>query len=131
MLIRPASAALPDAWGVTCAELGTFMSDIEDEGYSLEMPFLPVTSNDGPYDDDAYVAGWQMGQLDTALAAMQTQRSRGSFALSRTIYTANRPQADLIAMRYGYTAEFEDNQDGTWTAMTLRPGDTIPDHDVY
>jgi hypothetical protein len=101
------------------------MPDIED-GYSLEMPFLPVTSNDGPYDDDAYVAGWQMGQLDTALAAMQTQRSRGSFALSRTIYTANRAQADLIAMRYGYAAEFEDHPDGTWTGMKLRPENTMP-----
>lgn len=50
---------------------------------------------DGPYDTEAYMAGWEMGKLANTLA-----RSPG--ALAQDIRADNLRQADLLAMAYGY-----------------------------
>jgi hypothetical protein len=88
--------------------------DEPDEHYELEMPFLPVISNGEPYDDDAYVAGFEMGRLDKEL------ETGGAFGNGQPIHVENREQADLIAMRRGYTAEFTDEQNG-WVCMSVWP----------
>lgn len=80
--------------------------------FELVMPFVTVASAGGPHDDDAYTAGWQMGSLDAALASSVANRWHDS------IRSDCRGQADLIAMKHGWAAEFEDS-DGGWLHMTL------------
>lgn len=74
-----------------------------DAEYGLVMPFVTVTSVGGPHDDTAYVAGFEMGALDVRLAQAAAAR-----AVPRTtcIHTANMAQADLIAMKHGFTTTY-------------------------
>ncbi|MBF6188012.1 hypothetical protein [Nocardia farcinica] len=93
------------------------MSDEDDEpGYNLVMPFVTVTSVGGPHEDGAYVAGYEMGVLDTELKVAD---ALGALPLHRVIHTANRPQADLLAMKHQMVAEFEDTEVEGWTSMTV------------
>jgi hypothetical protein len=81
----------------------------EDAEYDLVMPFVTVASKGGPYDDGAYVAGYEMGLIATALAQGPPDRQA-------TIRTANVPQADLLAMQYGYGYIAERSEDvPEWT----------------
>ncbi|WP_136246209.1 hypothetical protein [Mycobacterium intracellulare] len=84
----------------------------DDFSYDLVMPFLPVQSKGGPYDDAAFVAGYEMGLLDAQLAG-------SSFDQGRAIHVANRDQADLLAMRHGYVAEFSDEDVEGWVCMRV------------
>lgn len=92
------------------------MSDTPDQEpaeYGLVMPFVAVASKGGPYGDDAYTAGYEMGILDATLAAKPREHQV-------TIHTTNKQQADLIAMRRGYrcsaVAAFEFPE---WTFATF------------
>jgi hypothetical protein len=76
--------------------------------YELEMPFVSVASNGGPYDDDAYAAGWAMGALDARLGTHPHVRP---LRHEETVRTVDVPQADLIAMRHGYRMAAEQSQD--------------------
>lgn len=90
----------------------------EDADYDMVMPFLPVTSKGGPYPDDAYVAGYEMGGLDSHLA------HQPSFHAA-TIRTANVEQADLIAMRHGYVRTTEPSEEWPeWTSCYFDRPDT-------
>lgn len=90
------------------------MNDDEQEfGYDLVMPFLPVQSKGGPHDDNAYVAGYEMGLLDAQL-------SGSIFDQGRAVHVENREQADLIAMHHGYVAEFTDQEIEGWVCMKIR-----------
>lgn len=62
----------------------------------MVMPFVSVTSKGGPHDDESYVAGYEMGLLDACL-------SQGGKLVKCTVRTSNTRQADLLAMRHGYT----------------------------
>lgn len=89
------------------------MSDEPDEfGYDLVMPFLPVQSKGGPHPDDAYVAGYEAGLLDAQLGG-------SVFSQGRAVHVENREQADLIAMRHGFIAEFTDEEVEGWVCMTV------------
>ena len=83
--------------------------------YGLVMPFVAVASKGGPFDDRAYCAGWEMGRLDALLehAAPPVHE--------QPVLTDNAQQADLVAMKHGYRAEFrvpEDaDPDDTWRWM--------------
>lgn len=92
--------------------------DDDDEGFSydLVMPFLPVQSRGGPHDDDAFVAGYEMGLLDAQLG-------RSEFDQGRAIRADNREQADLIAMRHGYTGEFTSDDGTGWVHMKIHQAD--------
>jgi hypothetical protein len=71
----------------------------DDDGtttYGLVMPFIAAESYGGPYDDASYAAGWEMGSFTATL-----EHSRPTF-LKLTIHAFNVPQADLVAMQYGY-----------------------------
>lgn len=98
------------------------MSDENEDEFSYEMvmPFVAVQSKGGPYDDAAYVAGYQMGLLDAEL-------SGSVFDQGRAIGVANRAQADLIAMRHGFIAEFTDEEVEGWVCMTIRRTVTEPE----
>lgn len=80
--------------------------------YEIEMPFVSVASKGGPHDDDSYTAGWEMGALDAEL-----QHSSEPL-LERYIHEASTGQADLIAMRRGFTATITRRADG-WAFLRL------------
>lgn len=65
--------------------------------WTLTLPFVVARSNGGYYDDDALVAGWQLGYLDAEM--------RHSFAdqIKAYVYPGTLPQLDLSAMRHGWT----------------------------
>lgn len=88
-------------------------SEPGEPGYELVMPFVCVTSKGGPYDDESFTAGWQMGALYCLLDRVSPPVHED------TIRTNCCEQADLIAMRYGYTATFEQSEIDEWTFMTL------------
>lgn len=90
----------------------------EDPGYEMVMPFLPVQSKGGPHNDAAFVAGYQMGLIDAQLGG-------SIYDQGRAINAECREQADLIAMRHGYIAEFSDEEVDGWVCMTLRRA--VPD----
>lgn len=81
--------------------------------YELLMPFLPVQSRGGPHDDAAYVAGFDMGQLNIALEHLD--RRMGAVQM---IHEENQAQADLIAMRHNRIASFQPAGEG-WVQMTI------------
>lgn len=82
--------------------------------WGLEIPFLPVASKGGPHDDDAYVAGWEMGQLE---ARLHYERPA---VLEMNIHAENAEQAELLAMNSGYTAKMKHSADGWyWLSLTV------------
>jgi hypothetical protein len=68
-------------------------------------------SNGGPYEDEAFVAGFQAGEISQALRAA---KAAGAFRLVRTVRTDVVKQLDLIAMDAGFTlrvTEVEETED--------------------
>lgn len=88
----------------------------EDEGFGLVMPFLPVASKGGPLDDEAYVAGFEVGRLDAILATAETLGLTPD--THYLIHELNAEQLDLIAMRYGFTCTVEPIGEG-WARATV------------
>lgn len=86
--------------------------------WGLEMPYLPVVSKGGPHDDDAYVAGWEMGMLD---ARLQYERPP---LLDMNVHAENAEQVELIAMKHGYQAKMEPSIDG-WYWLSLTVASTV------
>lgn len=100
------------------------MSDDEPE-HGLVMPFLPVASKGGPFDDAAYAAGYEMGLLDALLGHAYTFGHP-----SRVIRTENRAQADLLAMRHGWRITFHEHDD-EWVGAEFDrpPPSTLPERE--
>ena len=71
----------------------------EDEGYDLLYPFICVTSKGGPFDDDAFVAGVTVGNLDCAL---HVARAAGADRYRTTVRTAVVKQLELVGMARGF-----------------------------
>lgn len=105
------------------------MTDDAPEGgsqprYELVMPFVVVASAGGPYDDEAFVAGWSCAEVDQALTALAPWRA----TFQRAVRAGVVPQVDLIAMKHGYRLVHDDpaadgeRGDG-WSMITLRPLD--------
>lgn len=96
-----------------------------EHDYELKMPFLPVASRGGPYDDDAYTAGWEMGAL---AARLDAARHFGLGLPQVTIHRANVEQADLIAMGVqaetteGWPdgSELDEQTRSEWAHLTFR-----------
>lgn len=76
--------------------------------YGLVMPFVCVTSRDGPYEDVAFVAGYQVGSIDARLA------DRRIAATTEMLYAPLREQVDLVAMRHGYETEVLREVEDEW-----------------
>jgi hypothetical protein len=94
------------------------MTDPTDDGYELVMPFVACASNGGPYDDDAFVAGYHAGQIDRSLAAVAAV---GGTELRVTTYAQLLPQLDLIAMQHGFQVASEAAEDAEgWAFVTFR-----------
>lgn len=88
----------------------------EEPTAELVMPFVAVTSVGGPYDDEAYVAGYEAGLLD---ARLQFDRAP---SISLPVHAENAAQVDLIAMQHGYTIEVQPVESG-WSFVTLTRSD--------
>lgn len=102
----------------------------EEEGqYGLVMPFNVVQSAGGPYEDEAFVAGVYVGEIDACLRLMHTTSAILQWYVSPKLL----PQLDLLAMRYGYTMTsepWEDHPD-EWTQVVFEKsgpatGDVAP-----
>ncbi|MGE3795121.1 MAG: hypothetical protein AB7I38_14500 [Dehalococcoidia bacterium] len=92
------------------------MSDHEDASYGLVMPFVATTSNGGPFDDQAFVAGYECGSIDMALHVLAPIGA----TVSRWVHPELLPQLDLIAMRHGRQVYVGDEDDtGTWRHITI------------
>lgn len=95
-----------------------------DDEMSLVFPFVVCESNGGPYADDPFVAGYQAGQIDRALAAMAAVGgSRAKF----TVRSALVPQLELIAMHHGFpvvVAEpWGEGPEWSWVTITNDAGE--------
>lgn len=91
----------------------------EQDGYSLVIPFIVCTSQGGPYDDDAFVAGFQAGQIWRSLAAIAAVEGTGFDAMVRTELL---PQLELIAMHHGFPHIEVEKHEGDWTTWRCRSG---------
>lgn len=94
----------------------------EDVEYGILRPFITVTSKGGPHEDQAYVAGYEMGLLDARLA-------NGQPFHQDTLQTVSIGQADLIAMRHGYRLEHrlsEDTPEWTFATFTRTSSEETP-----
>jgi hypothetical protein len=90
----------------------------DDERWGLVFPFVVCQSHGGPYDDTAFVAGYQAGRIDSALAAATAVGvDRATF----TVRTALTPQLELVGMHHGFTdiraTEVKAAADGSYPAM--------------
>lgn len=69
--------------------------------HTLVMPFVICQSEGGPYEDEAFVAGFTCGTLDAELRALAQLAATPA---ARWVRPAHLPQVDLIAMHHGYTS---------------------------
>lgn len=77
-------------------------ADIDDVHYDLVMPFTVVQSAGGPFDDQAYCAGWEAGVIDVKLMALS---AFGQSATDIVCLEANWPQVSLILMKHGWNVD--------------------------
>ena len=80
-----------------------------DEGV---MPLVLCRSRGGPYDDEAFVSGWRLGDLAAKLA------QPGISSIAESIRAHERVQADLIAMASGFLMNIEYG-DEEWLSVTF------------
>lgn len=96
-----------------------------DSQMSLVYPFTCVTSVGGPYEDQAFCAGVQVGRISDELRHGELT---GATVFEYTVPTALVAQLELVGMAYGYPvldrAEVEatDEHDAMpeWTFVTFR-----------
>lgn len=100
----------------------------DDDGYVLAVPFVVCQSNGGPFDDAAFVAGFQAGIIDQALHAALTM---GVESLRFTVDSRLEKQLELIGMNRGFHHVTCDPVDGYpgWSDVCFRlhrPNDPGP-----
>lgn len=94
--------------------------------------FSCITSNGGPYDDEAFVCGWQLGALDMVLTTNASDDDGGDPCLpirAMPIRRACLQMVDLIAMNYGLTVTVHPDTgplDDTWAVITIYRKETAP-----
>ena len=83
------------------------------EDQSGVLPLVLCRSRGGPYDDEAFMSGWRLGDLGAILARP------GISALAESIRPHERLQADLHAMARGYTMRVEPTSSREWLSVTF------------
>lgn len=65
------------------------------------MPYIITKSNGGPLDDESFVIGMELGEMQTTLRALSSINAE---VLIKPLYlhTVGIPQLDLIAMANGF-----------------------------
>jgi hypothetical protein len=86
---------------------------IAEQHPSLSMPLVLCCSRGGPFDDEAFLSGWRLGEIGATLARP------GISALAGSIRPQERLQADLIAMARGFTMTVEPSSSGEWLSVTF------------
>ncbi len=85
-----------------------------DEGMGeTGLPLVLCRSRGGPYDDEAFLSGWRLGDIGATLGRP------GVSALAESIRPHERLQADLLAMARGYTMTVERGSDADWLLVTF------------
>ena len=90
----------------------------ESGEWGLVMPFIACTSNGGPFDDEAFVAGWQAGRINQELEVATQAVREARFCVNSQLVK----QLDLVGMRHGFPvveAEVWDEAPD-WTYVTFR-----------
>jgi hypothetical protein len=77
------------------------------------MPLVLCCSRGGPFDGEAFLSGWRLGEIGATLARP------GISALAGSIRPQERLQADLIAMARGFTMTVEPSSSGEWLSVTF------------
>lgn len=97
--------------------------DSEAAVASLVMPFVVVQSEGGPFDDESYSAGYEMGHMWCFLQMVTGMNDIRNIDLM--VRSANVPQADLVAMHFGYVTEVKPcpGMEDEWSAIELRKAD--------
>lgn len=92
----------------------------DNEGYSLVLPFVVTQSHGGPYEDTAFVAGYQCGEIARALAVAAALNSSAT-SLRFTVRSDLVPQLELIAMNAGFPSVAAEASDAwpEWTTITF------------
>lgn len=93
------------------------MSDDEDEGYELVMPFVACRSQGGDFDDDSFVAGYQAGKIDMALTIIV---AAGGDEHCCTVDSRLARQLDLIALKHNFLVKIEETGTDGWSYATFR-----------
>lgn len=98
------------------------MSDHPEEfvgAHGLVMPFVVCKDRGGPYEADAFCAGWEAGAIDFGLRMLS---SLGG-SLERWVPSPLVPQLELLAMRHGFamTAEPWEAHPDEWTRVKFEP----------
>lgn len=73
----------------------------DEQHYELSLPFVVVKSVGGPFDDEAFVAGYNVARVVMQLAVL---KPLGGICKDSTFHYVNPaiiPQLDLVAMREG------------------------------
>lgn len=94
------------------------MDQPENDSYGLVYPFVVCASKGGPYDDEAFVAGVTLGQIDRSL---EVAAVAGADRLQFTVNTGLVKQLELCGMARGFpvmTATATDYP--TWTFVTFQ-----------
>lgn len=92
------------------------MSD--EQEYGMVLPFVACRSKGGTYDDEAFVAGYEMGLLDATLGQSAILHSP-LVGWTLPLHAPNRAQADLIAMKNGFTMKVEATEYDEWIYATF------------
>lgn len=93
-----------------------------DQEFDLFMPFTVVESQGGPYHDESFVVGYELGLLDAELQVLSVVGPGAAVPTGRYLHTLGVVQADLIAMRNGYVVDTTEGQsDEEWTWVEFRP----------
>lgn len=80
------------------------------------MPFVVCKAQGGPYDDEAYLAGWEAKTIQIQLVGLAEQL--GPLVMVASVHPDNRAQIDLVAMSQGWTVTFQPG-DGGWVTATF------------
>jgi hypothetical protein len=95
----------------------------QDHEHELEMvlPFVVVKSKGGPYDDDAFVAGYQCGLIDKQLEIAAATNAQG--VAEPIVRRSLLPQLELHGMRHGFpvlkVGDSGDPELGEWCWVTF------------
>lgn len=94
------------------------MDDESTEAMSLVVPFTVCKSQGGPYEDQSFTAGFQAGSMFTMLEV--TKLLGGANTMPRVAYQQLVPLLDLIAMRFGYTVDYDMSEYADWVTVTFK-----------
>lgn len=87
--------------------------DEHEVEWSPVLPFVVCASKGGPYEDDAYVAGYEAAQIDSVL-----ERLAVGSDVTVTVHAPNLPQIELVAMRRGCAAKVTGEEVDGWVSIT-------------